>query len=724
MKKYILAICVIMFGLSLRASQPDSLRKPLMLTDVISNPKFYPQTVENIRSMADGEYFTTLENNSVVRTDYATGRQIDTLFSPEMITDKALGNISDYCFDASESMLLLTTQQKAIYRRSFTAQYFVFDLKTKKLMPVSNRQGQMQATFSPIGNRVAYVWQNNLYIAEPEYASEVQVTKDGCPNQIINGIPDWVYEEEFETNRAYEWSPDGRYLAWIRFDESRVKTFSIDKYDSVYPSHYTYKYPKAGEANSVVSIWVYDTQSGQSRCMNTGNDSSSYIPRIRWAGRSGQLAILRLNRHQNHIDVLLADASSGTSSVLYSETDSKFISCISDQFITFLPDGFVVMSGRSGYLHFYRYSKDGRLKNQITKGNFDVGELLGIDTTSQALYYTSTETSPLNRCIYRINLNGKDKQLLSSDEGTSSAAFSRNFAYYIGVWCNANTPHCITVNKIDGKVIRTLEDNSFLRDRMKEYAFVPKDFFTLNTDDGSKLYGYMLKPSDFDPAKKYPVLMIVYGGPQSQYATNDWDYRMGWMQLMSQQGYIVACVDNRGTDGRGEEFRKSTYLQLGKLETADQLTAAHYLGSLSYVDSCRIGIFGWSYGGTMAALCMMKGNGFFKMGIAVAPVTDWRFYDTVYAERYMQTPRENEDGYNSNGPLSEASELKGKFLLIHGSADDNVHLQNSMSLASKLVRLNIPFDFFVYPDKNHHINGGKSRLHVYGKITDYILKNL
>jgi dipeptidyl-peptidase-4 len=696
------------------------------LYDAVASSLFVPNVVSGIRSMANGVHYSTLNENSIVQYSYKTGLVVDTLFSGEWLAFNIIGTISDYEFSSDESKILLTTNRQNIYRYSFTASYFVYDRKKKTLLPVSTNVNQQLATFSPDGNKVAFTRKNNLYIFDLESRQEVAVTTDGEFNKFINGAPDWVYEEEFSFSKAFEWSPDSKSIAFMRFDESKVKTFSMAVYDSLYPSIRTIKYPKAGEANSVVTVWVYSIGDRTIRQMDTGSETDMYIPRIKWTETYGKLCILRLNRLQNKIDVIIADMSTGNSSVVYTETNKYFISEISDDFIHFLPGGkfFMVFSERSGFNHLYLYDMSGRLQNPVTKGDFDVTGIEAIDFNNQILYYSSTEISPLDRDIYSIRFDGKDKKRLSCNDGTSEVSFSATFKYYILTNSNANKPPTYTLFNAQGKLIRVLEENKNVQSEMQRFGFQKREFIKVPTSKELELNAFIIKPADFDSAKRYPLFMRVYGGPQFQEVLNSWDNSAAWLQYLVQQGYIVACVDNRGTDGRGEEFRKCTYLQLGKYELEDQLNAARYFGSLPYIDPQRIAIFGWSYGGYLSSLCMVKGEGVFKLGIAVAPVTNWRYYDNIYTERFMRTPQENPQGYDDNSPINFTGKLQGKFLLVHGSADDNVHLQNTMVFAEKLIQSDKDFEQFIYPDKNHGIYGGNTRFYLYKKMTDFILKNL
>jgi dipeptidyl-peptidase-4 len=599
-------------------------------------------------------------------------------------------------------------------------------MQTGEVQPLSTGGKQQLATFSPDGTRVAFVRENNLYIKELEDNRESQVTFDGLRNEIINGMPDWVYEEEFAFSKGFMWSPDSRRIAYYRFDESRVKLFTMTKFGSLYPEPVAFKYPKAGEENSVVSVRVFDLDSGETVPMDVGPETDQYIPRIEWTADPEVLSILRLNRLQNRMDILHARAGSGESTVVYSEENQYYISEPSDQTLTYLPDrkSVILISERDGFYHLYLLDYLSGNLRPITSGPYDIDAFLGYDPERKTLFYTSHEESPLEKQLYSIRIDGLKKKRLSTGKGSNSAIFSNSLDYYVLTHTSANAPQQVTLHNRKGKLIRVLEDNQRLKQVMKDHGFAPVEFLSVPTASGQELNAWMIKPVDFDPSKKYPLLVYVYGGPESQTVEDDWISRGPWFQMLAQKGYIIACVDNRGTNGRGETFRKATYLQLGKYETIDQLEAAAWFGSQDYIDEERLGIFGWSYGGFMSSLCMTKGNGIFKMGIAVAPVTNWRYYDTVYTERFMRTPKENPEGYDQNSPIHFTDQLQGRFLLIHGMGDDNVHFQNSVDFTESLVQANKQFEMQFYPNKSHGISGGNTSLHLYQRMTDFILQNL
>ncbi len=697
----------------------------LTLEEIFGDYRFYASTLDGIHSMNNGLYYSVLENDKIVQYDYETGTKVTVILDASDLP-KDVSTINEYQFSNDETKILITTHIRPIYRHSYTATYWVYDLNSKICQPVDEEGNQQLATFSPDGTKVAFVRNNNLFYKDLLSNSIRQITFDGTINQIINGAPDWVYEEEFGFSQGYTWSPDSRKLAYYRFDESKVKEFDMVVYRNLYPEVKRFKYPKAGEDNSVVTIHVFQTENGQTTTMDVGKETDQYIPRIKWTADPDKLCIIRLNRLQNHVEVLLADAASGVSHVIFQEKNSRFISEVNDNYIHFLTDKkyFIVKSERSGYFHYYRYTTSGQFVNAVTQGEWEVTGFMGIDETSGTLYYASNQTSVIGQETWSVQLNGTHPHKVSSRSGTNSDEFSATYRYYINKWSDANTPPQYTLFRANGKPLRTLENNEGIIKDMQQKGFARKEFLIIPTDSNLELNAYMIKPVDFDSTRSYPLFMSVYGGPESQDVTDSWDNGLPWQQYLVQQGIIVVCVDNRGTNGRGEEFRKCTYKQLGKLETEDQIAAARFLGSKSWIDEKRIGIWGWSYGGYMTLLCLTKGSDVFHTGIAVAPVTNWRFYDNIYTERFMQRPEDNASGYDDNSPIHFADRLTGKLLIVHGTADDNVHLQNSVEMANQLILKNRQFQQFMYPNKNHSIYGGNTRLHLYTMITDYVMQNL
>lgn len=691
--------------------------RPAFDYSALRDGTFEQKTVSGVRSLSDGERYTTMSDGRVLCFSYRTGEPAGVLFDASAAEPRI--EFTDYVLSADERRLLLTTDVEPIYRHSFTAEYWIYDRQDGSLRRLSQGGPQQQAQFSPDGSRVAFVRGGNLFVADPTAGSERQLTFDGRFNHIINGLPDWVYEEEFSFARAFAWSPDGRKIAYLRFDESRVKQYNMNRFaGGLYPENYTFKYPKAGEQNSVVELYCCDAADGSTVRMDTGEQTDQYIPRLFWTP-TGQLGFYRLNRLQNHFEVLLCD-SSGASRVVYDERNDRYVERVDGRTVTFLPDGdrFVVRSERDGFMHLYLYGVSEGLLGRITSGEWEVTELLGIE--GDRVYYLSTETSPLRRDLYTVRLDGRGKRRLTGGDGTYRIAPSRGFRYFISYFSNVRTPNRVTLHRSDGRLVRTLEDNAALRTKLDELQVPVKEFFRFATSEGVELNGYMVRPNGFDSSRRYPVLMTQYSGPGSQQAADRWT--IGWEDVLVQQGYIVACVDGRGTGFRGEEFKKCTYGELGKYETVDQIEAARYLASLPYVDPDRIGIYGWSYGGFMALNCILKGNDVFRAAIAVAPVTSWRFYDTIYTEIYNGLPQDNPSGYDDNSPIHFADRLKGKLLIAHGTGDDNVHIQNTYEMITKLVEYDKPFELYVYPDRNHGM--GPSRHHLMERCIEFVQRNL
>ncbi|MCK5068270.1 MAG: S9 family peptidase [Bacteroidales bacterium] len=715
---------IILFLLFLAGTTFGQETKPITLEDAFQSRKFSSAGLYGLRSMNDGLHYTVREGEHIEKFSYKTGELVETLFDAAEFGE--LTSISGYHFNDSETKILIETGVESIYRHSYLASNFVYDMESATLVPVSGRGKQQLGTFSPDGSYVAFVRENNLYVRDLSQDEEKQVTFDGVRNEIINGAPDWVYEEEFGFSQGFHWSPDGKKIAFYRFDERRVQEFHMTMFGPLYPESYKFKYPKAGEMNSLVTIHVFDLESGLTIPIDVGEETDQYIPRIKWTRDPEVLSIMRLNRLQNQLDILHAGAADGQSQVVYSETNLYYIFEASDNTITYLPDGesFILSSEKDAYFHLYHYNFVSGDMQAITSGDYDIASFMGYDEKQQRLYYSSYEESSIQRHLYSIKLDGTKKQKLSTQPGTNRASFSSSFKYYILTHSSANTPPYITLHNQKGKLIRVLEDNEKMKKTAKEYGYALTGFLTVPTASGEQLNAWMIKPNDFDPNKEYPLFIYVYGGPESQNVTDSWGRRGAWFQMLVQQGYVVACVDNRGTNGRGEAFRKATYMKLGELETIDQIEAAQWFGSQDYIDEERIGMFGWSYGGYMTSLCMTKGEGTFKMGIAVAPVTNWRYYDTVYTERFMRTPQENPEGYDDNSPINFVDGLQGKFLLVHGSGDDNVHYQNSMDFVEALVQANKQFEMQFYPNKNHGIYGGNTSIHLYTRMTEFILKNL
>ena len=716
----------LMFTTTLLAQQKLSVEK------IWKNYEFSKKGVNGFNGMKDGEHFTKLNRTKDTTTitihayrNYKGEGRI--LLSSKDLTYKGqVLEVDGYEFSADESKLLITTNTTPIYRRSYTANYFIYDFKTKTLAPLDEiRNRSTLAQFSPEGKKVAYVYANNIYIKDLTSNEITQVTSDGKQNEIINGTTDWVYEEEFSITKGFEWSYDGKKIAFLRFDESKVKEFTLDYFKGkLYPDKLTYKYPKAGEDNSKVTAYIYDIQNKLSSPIQLTN--YEYIPRFSWSPIQNTLVIQTLNRHQNELNFYAVDATTSSNSfnIFFTEKSDTYID-IDDNNLFILPNGKEIIrtSEVSGFKHIYKLSFDGK-QTAITTGNWDVIELYGLNNKATTVYYSSAEKGAIHKGIYKIGINGKNKTPLSNETGYNTAEFTSGMNYFVLDNSDANTPNRYELKAESGKILAVLEDNKGLKEKLTGYALTKKEFIEFTGPTG-KLLGWMMKPADFDSTKHYPVYINIYGGPGHNMVLNQWggnDYM--YHQLLTQKGYIVVSVDPRGTQYRGAAHKKATYLNMGKLELEDFIATAEELGKLSYVDKNRIGIQGWSYGGFMTSLAMTKGAPTFKMGIAIAPVTNWKYYDNIYTERYMRTPKENVSGYEDNSPIKYVKNLTGKYLLIHGTADDNVHYQNALEITNALIQANKQFDQFTYPNRNHGIYGGNTRNHLYTLLLDYTLKNL
>lgn len=699
---------------------------------------------ENIQGFipipGDGEHYTQMnaEGTQIIKYSFKTGKQVEVLFDATTARECPFKNFDSYTFSPDGMKLLIATETTPIYRHSYTAVHYLYSLRRNVEGKINNvverlsEGGPQQApVFSPDGNLVAFVRDNNIFLIKTHFGnSESQVTEDGKFNQVLNGIPDWVYEEEFSFNSAIEFSADSKMLAFIRWDESEVPSYSFPLYAGErprltefekYPGAYTYKYPKTGEVNSKVSVHTFDIQTRVTRQMDVPLDKDGYIPRIRFTKDPEKLAIMTLNRHQNRFDLYFCNPRSKVCKlVLRDETDTYIKERIFDE-IHFYDQNFSFVSEKSGFNHLYWYNMNGTLVKQITSGNYELKEFLGYDEADGSFYYSSNEESPLQQAIYKVDRKGK-KTKLSANVGTNSAQFSSNMKYYLNRFSNTTTPTVVTLNDNSGKVLTTLIDNAALKEKLSARQLPQTEFFSFTTERGTELNGWMMKPTNFQASKKYPVLMYQYSGPGSQEVLDH--YSVSWETYMASQGFIVVCVDGRGTGGRGAEFEKCTYLNLGVKEAEDQVSAAKYVSELPYVDKNRIGIWGWSFGGYMTLMAMSEGTPIFKAGVAVAAVTDWNYYDTIYGERFMRTPQENHDGYQASSAFTRADKLHGKLLLVHGMADDNVHYQNCAEYAEHLVQLGKQFDMQIYTNRNHSIFGGYTRMHLYTKLTNFFKENL
>ena len=710
-------------------------QKRLTLEDIYQNNIFTLSDVKGLHWMKNGNYYTSLISNAVTKSQdiikysTTTGQVVDTVIQGHRLRlPEKIGpiKIDSYTFNFDETKLLIASEKESIYRRSSMAVNYIYDLETKTLSRLVDGPKQSFATFSPQGLKVGFVRNNNIYIKDIVKDELIEVTTDGKKNEIINGFADWVYEEELSLSQAFFWSPDGSMMAYLKFDESEVPLYNMQIWKGLYPEDYTFKYPKAGEKNSVVTAHLYDLASGNTREIKiVGDGSDVYLPRMQWLPTGRTVSIIRMNRLQNMLEVFHFNTDTEVMRRVYAEKSNTYIDIDQVDDLTYLRDGksFLMSSERSGFKHLYHYSVEGHLIRQITSGNWAVSDFIGINEDRRLLYYLSTENSSIERHLYSIDLNGKSKNQLSRIPGTHTANFSTDFKYYINTSSNVNEPPKTTLFHANGKPVKILAENSKSLKQSEEYGFAETTFFHIPLADGDSLNAYVMKPFDFRQDQNYPVLMYVYGGPGSQYVMNQWNINM-WHHLLTQQGYIVVCVDNRGTGGKGKKFQHITYKKLGKYESEDQIAAAKYISEWPFIDKERIGIWGWSYGGYMSSLCLFLGHDVFKAAIAVAPVSNWRFYDTIYTERYLQRPQDNASGYDDHSPVNHADKLQGSFLLIHGTGDDNVHFQNAVELQNALIKANKQFSSFYYPDRNHSIHGENTRLHLYTMMTKFIVENL
>lgn len=693
----------------------------------ITDGKFRQVTaIGEMRSLPDGEYYTAMnpERNMIIKYAYRTGAPVDTLFNTRKARECTFDDFDGYTISSTGHRILVWRETEPIYRRSSKAVVYDYDVRRNYVKPLTeSKSKQMIPTFSPDGRMCAYVRDNNIWLKKFDFDTEVQVTKDGEINKILNGITDWVYEEEFAVTNLMAWSPDSEYLAFVRFDESDVPEYSMQIYgDQLYPGYYKYKYPKAGQKNSKVTVHSYSVMTKDTKELKVPVEADSYIPRIVFTKNADQLAVMTLNRQQNVFNLYYANPKSGVFRLILRDENKSYVDSDWLAAIQFTNKGFTYVSEQDGYAHIYLYSPTGVLQRQVTKGNWDVTKYLGMDEAAGAIYYQSAEESPIRRSIYKIDAKGA-KTKLSTEEGTNSAVFSDNFAYYVNSYSNANTPVRITVHETKTKKpLRVLQDNAALREKLANYSFGKKEFIKVHTASDYELNAWIVKPADFDESKQYPVMMTQYSGPNSQQVLDQ--YSFDWEHYLAANGILVVCVDGRGTGARGEAFRKCTYLRMGELESRDQVESAQALGRLPYIDKNRMAIWGWSFGGYNTLMALSTGNGTFKVGIAVAPPTDWKYYDSVYTERFMRTPNENFEGYAATSPLRKVKDLQGKLLLIHGTADDNVHFMQTMEYAEALVQAGKQFDMHVYKDRNHGISGGNTRYHLYTKMSNYLFDNL
>ena len=706
---------------------PGAVTAQKYLLEDLTSGQFTPRGIHPMVSSVDGEHYyqTDPKKTAVIKFAYATGEAVDTLFNTRTARGADFDAFEGFLVSGDENRVLVYRDREQLYRRSFRANYYYHDVRRNMVRRLSDQPGkQMIPTFSPDGRMVAYVIDNDIWLTKFDFDTESQVTTDGELRKVINGATDWVYEEEFGVTRLMEFSPDNQLLAFVRTDESEVKEFTFQTYNQqLYPDYYRFKYPKAGEANSRVECRVFDVAARTIRTLDVPLDADGYIPRIKFTQDPDQLAVMTLNRDQNRFDMYFVNPRSTVARLVLREESDYYIDSDRLNSIHFTKDRFTYLSERDGYSHIYLYGISGTLQRQLTSGDFDVTSLLAVDEQRAFVYYEAAGESPLRREIYRVSMEKGVPERLSNQPGYNNAAFSEQGKYYVNRWSDANTPTVITLHEGNGKQVRMLETNEALRDKVDAARFPAREQITVTAADGiTSLNGWLLKPNDFNPAKKYPVVLIQYSGPNSQQVLDR--YGRDWYYALLNEGILVACVDGRGTGARGAEFRNSTYRKLGILESDDQIAAARHLASLPYIDESSIGIWGWSYGGYNVLMSMSRGDGIFSAGVAIAPVTDWRFYDTIYTERFMRTPQQNASGYANGSAITLADQLEGNLLLVHGTADDNVHFQNSIEYSRALIEANKHFDMFFFPDKDHFITGGNSRKYLYEKVIDFLKSNL
>ena len=712
--------------------------KDVTLHDVMYGG-YWPQTYAAIKPMADGEHFARMSDDRtmILKGSFKNGEIVDTIFNAATARGFNEKRIDGYEFSPNEKLILLQTRTIGIYRNSYTAEHYIFDRKNNKVEPLSQNGAQQVPKFSPDGTMVAFVRNNNIHLVKLLFGNaESQVTTDGEYGKIINGIPDWVNEEEFMTNCSYDFSADSKVIAYIKYDESNVMMYDMPMYTTGsdnanydnFCNPYSFKYPVAGADNSKISVHSFDIKSKVTRKLDVNIPEEGYVPRIKFTKKPDMLAVVTLNRHQSVLEIQAVNPLSGVSRTIMREESDTYLNEQTYANLEFLDNHFVFQSERSGYNHLYLYTLNGELVRAITQGEYEVKSFYGWDSKKNEFYYSSNEGSPLREHIYKVTAKGK-KTKLTANDGTNKAVFSAGMKYFINTHSSINTPHVVTTNNNSGKTIKTLIDNSNLKQRLAEFDMPTKEFFTFTTSDGVELNGWMVKPHDFDASKKYPVVMFQYSGPYSQQVNDSWytgNYGNAMFEsYMACEGFIMVCVDGRGTGGRGTQFGKCTYLKIGQYEPGDQVETAKYLGTLPYVDKNNIGIWGWSFGGYNTIMSMSQDDAVFKAGVAVAAPTDWRFYDTIYTERYMRTPKENKEGYDEGSAIVNAKKLNGKLLLVHGTADDNVHLRNMIRYIHALTQANKKFETALYPDSNHSIYyGANTRYHLFERIAEFFKENL
>lgn len=718
-------ISIILFCLLFQVLSSQNGSLPVNLKD-ITDKKFMPVEVSGIQPLPDGEYYARLNNDGtkIIRYAYKDGKEVDVLFDVKTVRETKLESIEGFFISSTGYRIVVWNNKEFVYRRSWKADFYDYDVRRNFLKPLSDSPGKLMVpTFSPDGRMCAFVRDNNIWLRKFDFDTESQVTKDGSFGKIINGITDWVYEEEFCVTNLMSWSPDSKILAFVRFDESEVPTFDMQEFDgSLYPGFKSFKYPKAGQPNSSVACSAYNVETKDIKKMNIPLDVDGYIPLIKFTTNPEQLAVMTLNRNQNIFSMYFANPKSSVAKLVLRDENKYYIEPNYLKYISFTPDNFTYLGEKDGYTHIYLYSSTGVLQKQLTSGQWDVTDFYGFDPATQTAYYQSAEESPLRRSVYKIDIKG-NKVKLSDKQGVNKAEFSSHFKYFVNKYSNLATPTITTINESSkGKELILLEDNESLKQKLTDTRYASKEFFTFKNNQGTELNAWMLKPLSFSSDRKYPVVMLQYSGPKSQEVLDRFSF--DWEYYLSANNFVVVCVDGRGTGARGQEFEKSTYMNLGQLEAEDQIAGANYMASQTFVDKNNIAIWGWSYGGYITLMSMSKGNNIFKAGIAIAPVTDWKLYDSVYTERYMRTPKENFTGYTSASAIQSATNLHGDLLLIHGTSDDNVHYQNTLYYADALINAGKQFDMQIYPGKNHSLLGNQTRFHLYSRAMKFLNEKL
>lgn len=710
----------------------------LTLPDITSG-KFAAKTVNGINPIEGTDTYARISQDGerVVCCSFKTGKEISVLFDVKNTMGCKIDGFDDYVLSPDGKRMLIQTKTERIYRRSFKADFYIYNIESRRLDRLSDGDKQQIPTWSPDGQQVAFVRGGNIFLVKLLYDNaEIQVTKDGKFNEVINGLPDWVNEEEFGFNSALTFNADGTMICWIRYDESKVKTYSLEMYKGMkpakeeyaaYPGFYSYKYPKAGEDNSTVSAWSYDIKSHKINRLQVPLDVDGYMPRIKPTNDPMRIVVYTMNRHQDDLCLYAVNPRSTVAQLIIKEHVDKYVREEAMEGVKFVGDKILLPSDRSGYTKLYIYNMNGQLQRTIGDGNYDITSVYGYDPKTGDVYYQAAALGATDRQVYVTHKNGKTVRL-TDREGWNTAFFSGDFQYFVNTWSDYNTPYVFTTRTREGKLINTIEDNKAVKQLVSDYGFCKREPFSFTTSEGVVLNGWMVKPKDFDANKKYPVIMHQYSGPGSQQVTNSWSAgSMGqggaFDSYLAQEGFIVVSVDGRGTGGRGSEFEKCTYLNLGNLESKDQVETALYVGSLPYVDKDRIGIWGWSYGGFNTLMSMSEGRGVFRAGVAIAPPTNWKYYDSVYTERYMRTPKENPDGYATN-PVERASKLHGALLICHGTADDNVHPQNTYEYSEALVQADKDFRELFYTNRNHGIFGGNTRNHLLRQVAQFFKTEL